>query len=404
MSKHADFFHGINLYNNDIINFKPHQVSVLPVSPFLGQMVFLDTVDGTHDANQTYQYDGTEWATITHHDLTIANDSADYLEINGHELSIKQLAVGKVTVDETNTTLSDWVTNTSYDGSQMQEGDILILTNATDGQKTYIHKTGSVGDATDFVAMFDELTASEVRGYFTSGEGTTYNVGDGSFDVGHDHSTININGSNELYVVDGGINTNQLANGAVTTVKIADDSVSATKINVDVAGDGLVQNVTTGALDVNVDNSTIKIVEDVISVNPDVVGLNLAGDGLVYDDTNNEIDINVDNSTLEISADEIQVKDAGITEAKLTTAVANKLNDSATATIGNGSATQFTINHTLGTQALIISVADTANDYKEIAWSAIDGKRPTTGSLTCDLGTTVLTSGQYLVTIKKAIN
>ena len=362
MSKHADFFNGINLYEQDIINFKPHQVSVLPVSPFLGQMVFLDTIDGAHPANQTYQWDGTEWLTITHHDLTIAAGSSDYLEIVGHELSVKQLAIGKVVVDETYATLEAWVTGTSYDGSQLQEGDILKLVVATGGQKVYIHKSGNAGDATDFVPLFDEMTATEVRSYFTSGEATTYNSADGSVDVLHDHDTINVNGSNELFVVDAGISTAKLANSAVTTVKIADDAVTAAKINADVAGLGLEPNATTGALDVKVDAST-----------------------------------------LEISTDTVQVKDLGITEAKLATAVTTKLNDSYVASFGNGSATTFTITHSLNTKDIIISVADTANDYKEIPVSGLDCKRPTVDTITLDFGAEVPTSNQYRVVIKKAV-
>lgn len=223
MSKHLEAFHGINLHNNDVINFKPHQVSTLPASPFYGQTVLLDTIDGIYDANVTYQWNGTNWSTITHTDMTIAPGSADYLDITNHQLSIKQLAIGKVIVDETSTSLSEWITSSSYDGSQMQEGDILVLTSAAAGDKSYIHKAGSAGDATDFVKMFDEVTAAEVRGYFTDGEATTYNSADGSFDVGHDHSTININGSNELYVVDGAITTAKVADGNITEAKLSAD-------------------------------------------------------------------------------------------------------------------------------------------------------------------------------------
>lgn len=224
MSKHIEFFNGVNLKGQDIVNFKFHTVSALPLSPFLGQTVFLDTVDGSYDANKSYQWDGSTWETITHTDLTVAAGSTDYLDIANHEISLKQLAIGKVTVDAAELTLEAWITASGYDGSQLQEGDILVLTAATDGQKTYIHKSGNAGDATDFVAMFDELTAAEVRGYFTSGEGSLYDATDGSFDVLHDHSTINLNGSNELYVVDLGITEAKLA--AAVTTKLNDNNTA----------------------------------------------------------------------------------------------------------------------------------------------------------------------------------
>lgn len=355
MSKHFYAPNGINLGNQDIINFKPHQVSSLPLSPFLGQMVFLDTIDGSNDANQTYQWDGTEWATITHHDLTIAAGSTDYLEISGHELSIKNLALGQVTVDNTYTTLALWISGTGYDGSQMQEGDVLILQAATDGQKTYIHKSGSAGDATDFVAMFDELTAAEVRGYFTDGEGTSYDSSDGSFDVGHDHSTININGSNELYVVDDAISTAKIQDSAVTELKIADNAVTNSKL---------------------ADNA----------VNTAEITDNAVAQAKMADD----------------SVGTAEIIDANVTEAKLATAVTDKLNDSYVGNVGNGSDTTFTVTHSLGTQDIIVSIRNTTDD-KFVAFEALDGKAPTVNTITIDFGAETPTTDQYRIVIKKAV-
>jgi len=54
--------------------------------------------------------------------------------------------------------------------------------------------------------------------------------------------------------------------GAITTAMLADDAVTAAKINPDVAGEGLVPNATTGALDVNVDNVTLEVASDIVQV------------------------------------------------------------------------------------------------------------------------------------------
>lgn len=59
-------------------------------------------------------------------------------------------------------------------------------------------------------------------------------------------------------ILDGSITEPKLATGAVSTVKIQDDAVTAAKINADVAGNGISQGIS-GALDVNVDNSTLEI-------------------------------------------------------------------------------------------------------------------------------------------------
>lgn len=293
MNKFLEFFNGIDLKGKSIVNFKPHEVAVLPVAPFLGQTVFLTANDGAHVANKSYQWDGTAWETLTHTELTVAAGSTDYLDITNNQISLKQLAVGKVIVDEVSLTLEAWITASGYDGSQAQEGDILLLPSATTGQKTYIHKNGSAGDATDFIPMFDELTAAEVRGYFADGTGTAYDPTDGSFDVLHDNSTVGINGFNQ-----------------------------------------------------------------------------------------------------------VEVKDSGITENKLAPAVTTKLNDGFPASIGNGADSVFTINHGKGTRNLIIGVADTLADYKDVYPTVT---KPTDTTIVVDFGEAVPANGQYLVTIKAAM-
>lgn len=66
-------------------------------------------------------------------------------------------------------------------------------------------------------------------------------------------------------IQDDAITTSKILDGAVTTPKIADDAVTAAKINADVAGLGLSQAIS-GALDVNVDNSTLEISTDTLQV------------------------------------------------------------------------------------------------------------------------------------------
>ena len=106
------------------------------------------------------------------------------------------------------------------------------------------------------------------------------------------------------------------------------------------AGDGLVED-SDGNLEVNVDDSTIEIDTDVVQVKDDgITGAKLAaavaGDGLVQDGSGNldvgggsgltanvnDLSVNVDDSTIEIDTDVLQVKDAGINENKVTGAVA----------------------------------------------------------------------------------
>lgn len=248
MANDRRFGVSINLEQNELKNAVMHKLASAPLSPVEGQEYY-NTTD-----KEFYVYDGAQWLPSTHTPLTVNAGSTDYLDITNHEISVKALLRHDKIIDETYSDLNAYIVGTGYDGSQLQLGDELYLANASNGNKVYWRNSGTAGDSTDFTLVKDELTQAEVRGYFTSGEGTNFDATDGSFDALHDHTTINVNGSNELYVIDGGINTTQLA----------DDGVTASKINVDVAGDGLVQNVS-GALDVNVD-STLQITGDAVGL------------------------------------------------------------------------------------------------------------------------------------------
>ncbi|MES1923529.1 hypothetical protein MHBO_005115, partial [Bonamia ostreae] len=157
------------------------------------------------------------------------------------------------------------------------EGDILILTTATDPeQRSWVNNGGNASTAADFEQLSSAYDSTEIKNLFSAGTGLAYS--DGAYSI---------------------------TNGGVDTTQLADDSVTAGKIDATVAGDGLAQNV----------------------------------DG--------SLEVNVDDSTIEITTDAINVKDGGITEAKLSTAVQNKLANSYAETVGDGTATSFSITHSL---------------------------------------------------------
>lgn len=105
------------------------------------------------------------------------------------------------------------------------------------------------------------------------------------------------------FIADLAITTAKINTSAVTTAKIANDAVDKDKIAADVAGAGLGQNV----------------------------------DG--------SLEINVDNSTVEINTDTLRVKDAGVTEAKLSASVAGAgLTGGAGSALAVGAGSAVTVN------------------------------------------------------------
>jgi hypothetical protein len=186
----------------------------------------------------------------------------------------------------------------------------------------------------------------------TGGAGTTLNVN--AIDVDTDGTTIEINGSDQVAVVAGGIGTTQLADDGVTAAKlnsntagdgltqngttgaleIATDGVDKTKLDPDVAGLGLSQ-AAGGELDVNADGTTIEIATDTLQVVAGGIGsTQLAADSVTAAKLNadtaglgltqaagGELDVNVDDVGIEIVTDTVQLKDGGVTEAKLNSGV-----------------------------------------------------------------------------------
>lgn len=121
----------------------------------------------------------------------------------------------------------------------------------------------------DYFERFDGTSWDEFGGLagVTAGDGLTKTGNTLSID--HDGQGLAFSGGQLILEIDGSTLSKsasglKVADLGIDTAQLAADSVNATKINADVAGAGLVQNVS-GALDVNVDGTTLKIDTDVIS-------------------------------------------------------------------------------------------------------------------------------------------
>ena len=118
--------------------------------------------------------------------LTVASGSSSLLSISGNEISVSNLLISSVTVDETQTSLANYITNESTDFQAMGEGDILILSN-TALNEVYIHNgSTSAGSnvASSMTAVQLDLNTATVKGLFSAGAGLTYS--DGVYSIGND--------------------------------------------------------------------------------------------------------------------------------------------------------------------------------------------------------------------------
>lgn len=119
------------------------------------------------------------------------------------------------------------------------------------------------------------------------------------------------------------IGTSGIADNAITIDKMADSSVGQAELRNSCVGTAQLidDNVTTAKI-AALNVTTAKIAA--AAVDETKLAASVAGNGLAGG-AGTALSVNVDASTIEINSDTLRVKDAGVTEAKLATAVVNKL-------------------------------------------------------------------------------
>ncbi len=332
------YYTSIDMQQNEILNAVMHNSATAPTSPVEGQ-TYWNTTD-----NKGYVYNGTAWEAMIGSTLTVHPNSQSFVSIVNDELSIQNLAITTVTVDTTYVDLTAFVAAEYVLGTEFQEGDMIILTNATNqSERSWIHNGGVAGNINDFTRLQTDLNATDVRALFAGGDGITYDNTTGTFSV-------------------------------------STDGITKDMINSDVAGVGLIQNVD-GSLEVNVDGTSIIKTGDLIKVQQSYVANNLQGDGLAYNGTTEKIDVNVDGTTLEVSSDAVQVKDGGITQTKLEATLEGKIVNAYKTLIGDGTTTSFNITHGLGSEDIFCSAwkVDT-KEHVECMITIVDANTVTFGA------------------------
>lgn len=116
--------------------------------------------------------------------ISIADSSRDYLKFENGELSVKALVVTDVIVDEISLNMQQFVATRYQLGAEVQEGDIVILLNATDkNAKRWIHNGKTTKGVEDFSLIDSVLTSSEVRSYFSGAQGISYSQVSGEISI-----------------------------------------------------------------------------------------------------------------------------------------------------------------------------------------------------------------------------
>lgn len=158
------------------------------------------------------------------------------------------------------------------DGTQAfnASSDKIMVMNS-DGTLKQASVSSIINDAiVDGVVTGKNLTATDDSILVTDGTGATLkNVSVKVADGGITNIKLDANAVTTDKIADNAVETSDIKNGAVTTDKIANDAITADKIHGDIAGAGLQQNATTGALEVNLSAGGIGkalLTDDVIQI------------------------------------------------------------------------------------------------------------------------------------------
>ena len=106
----------------------------------------------------------------------IASGSTSMLSVSGGELSISSLAITDVHVDNTQTSLANFISNESSTAASLKEGDVLILTAPSAGTETYMVSGADGSSASNYTEIESPLTAAEVGSVLVAGDGISVNA------------------------------------------------------------------------------------------------------------------------------------------------------------------------------------------------------------------------------------
>tara|TARA_R110002020_G_scaffold257408_8_gene471080 strand:+ start:1378 stop:3936 length:2559 start_codon:yes stop_codon:yes gene_type:complete len=138
----------------------------------------------TQDASNTTAFTSSSMVGFLNgkqDNLEIDASSAAYLQIvDGYKLKATQLLITDVEVNETHTTLTSYLA--AHSTPDKQEGDVIILTSASDNQERSWIKTGSASQGVDgYTRLQTDYNVTTIRTMFSSAQYLSYDSASGQF-------------------------------------------------------------------------------------------------------------------------------------------------------------------------------------------------------------------------------
>lgn len=108
---------------------------------------------------------------------SIASGSSSYLSVSGGELSVSSLLISDVHVDNSQTSLANFISNESSTAANLKKGDFLVLTAATGGSETFIVSGADGSSASNYTEVESGLTSAEIVAKLSAGAGINISAG-----------------------------------------------------------------------------------------------------------------------------------------------------------------------------------------------------------------------------------
>ena len=108
---------------------------------------------------------------------SIAAGSSSYLSVSGGELSVSSLLISDVHVDNSQTSLANFISNEGSTAANLKKGDFLVLTAATGGAETFIVSGANGSAANNYTEVESGLTSAEIVAKLSAGAGISISAG-----------------------------------------------------------------------------------------------------------------------------------------------------------------------------------------------------------------------------------